>query len=102
MNPDDAKLSALLREGRASPSLPPRFQQNVWQRIEDIEAPKSAHEMNWVDAVVALLLRPRFAFATAAALIILGISLGAFDATKLARQNAEARYVAIVAPNSIR
>jgi hypothetical protein len=102
MNPDDVKLAALLRESRTSPSLPPRFQENVWRRIEDAEAPKSANEMNWLDAAVSLILRPRFAFATLGGLMFLGISLGTFDASKIARHDAEARYVASVAPNSIR
>lgn len=102
MNPEDVKLSTLLKESRVSPSLPPRFQENVWRRIEDAEAPKSAGEMTWLDAAVALILKPRFAFATVSALVLLGISLGAFDASKAARHDAEARYVASVAPNSLR
>ena len=38
-NPDDARLGALLRRSRPSPSLPPRFQESVWRRIEDAAVP---------------------------------------------------------------
>lgn len=101
-NPADAKLGALLRASRTSPALPPRFQDNVWRRIEDAEAPvKSGGTSTWLEALVALMLRPRFAYATVAALMLGGIVLGAFNGAHTARQDAEARYVASVAPNSL-
>ena len=102
MNPDDAKLKTLLRTSRVSPGLPSRFQENVWRRIEDADAPKSVRELNWLDAAVALILRPRFALATVSLLMLAGILLGTFDASKVARHNAEARYAASVAPNALR
>jgi len=102
-SPADKKLSALLRESRATPALPLRFQENVWRRIEDAEAPvKSGEVITWLDALVALLLRPRFAYATVAALMLGGILLGAHSGAQTARHDAEARYVASVAPNSLR
>jgi hypothetical protein len=97
----DEKLSALLRESRLSPSLPPRFQENVWRRIEDAEAPAKS-SVTWLEAFVALILRPRFAYATLAALMLAGISLGAYSGAQSARHEAEARYVASVAPNPLR
>ena len=100
MNFDDVKLGALLRESRVSPALPPRFQENVWRRVEDAEAPdKSA---SWLDALAALILRPRFAFATAAVLLFAGIFMGAHEGSQAVRHDAQARYVAYVAPNSLR
>ncbi|HXI71049.1 MAG TPA: hypothetical protein VNN22_11905 [Verrucomicrobiae bacterium] len=102
-NPADERLGNLLRESRTSPALPPRFQDNVWRRIEDAEAPvKSGEASTWLDALVALLLRPRFAYATVAALMLGGIVLGAFNGAQTARHDAEARYLASVAPNSLR
>src|SRR5882672_104998 len=98
-NPDDAKLRALLNTARVSPPLPPRFQENVWRRIEDAEAP--AKSETWLDTLVALILRPRFAFATAAVLLFAGIFLGAHEGSQVARHDAQARYVASVAPNSL-
>jgi hypothetical protein len=62
MNPDpgsnrcsgeasDDKLREVLRAVRPLPSLPPRFQENVWRRIEDSEAPvKSGSRL---DALIA-------------------------------------------------
>jgi hypothetical protein len=100
MNPNDTKLSALLRESRVSPSLPPRFQQNVWQRIEDAEAPVKPE--SWLDALAALILRPKFAFTTAAMLLFAGILLGTVEGSQNARHDAQARYIASVAPNSLR
>jgi hypothetical protein len=100
-NLPDEKLGALLRESRLSPSLPPRFQENVWRRIEDAEAPAKS-SVTWLDAFVALVLRPRFAYAALAALMLAGVSLGAYSGAQTARHEAEARYVASVAPNPLR
>ena len=100
MNPNDAKLSALLRESRLSPSLPPRFQENVWRRIEDAEAPVKSG--SWLDAFAALVLRPRFAFATVSALVLAGVLLGTYQGAQTTRQNEQARYIALVAPNPLR
>jgi len=103
MNADDAKFSALLRAARPSPSLPPRFQEGVWRRIEDAEAPaKSAGAVTRLDALAALVLRPRFAFATVSALVLAGVLLGTYSGTRVARQDAQAHYLALVAPNSLR
>jgi hypothetical protein len=100
MNPDDAKLSALLRESRPSPALPPRFQENVWRRIEDAEA--RVKSGSWLDALAALVLRPRFAFATVAALVLAGVLLGTYQGAHTTRQSEQARYLALVAPNPLR
>jgi hypothetical protein len=100
MNTNDPKLSALLRESRQSPALPPRFQQNVWRRIETAEAPVKAE--SWLDALAALVLRPKLAFATIAVLVVTGIAFGTLDGSHVARHDAQARYVASVAPDSVR
>jgi hypothetical protein len=100
MNSNDAKLSALLRESRLSPSLPPRFQESVWRRIKNAEAPIKFE--SWLNALVVLILRPRFAFTTAAMLLFAGVLLGTHEGTQTARHDAQARYLAAVAPNSLR
>jgi hypothetical protein len=100
MNPDDTKLSALLRQGRVSPPLPPRFQENVWRRIEEAAVP--AQTGSWLDAFAALVLRPRFAYATVTALVLAGALLGTYQGAQTAKQDAQARYVAMVAPNPLR
>ena len=110
INPDpgcagagDARLGALLRESRVSPALTPRFQEGVWRRIEEADAPvKSTGGIAWLDALVTLVLRPRLALATATVLIVAGALLGVRDGNQMAHQDAQARYLAVVAPNSLR
>jgi len=100
MNSNDNKLQELLRTNRPAPSLPPRFQQNVWRRIEDAEAP--ARPASWLDALAALILRPRFAVAAATALVLAGVFAGALEGRQEARHDARVNYLASVAPHVIR
>ena len=103
INPSDTKLGALLRESRISPALPPHFQEGVWRRIEEASAPaKVTGGVTWLDALATLVLRPRLALATAAALMLAGALLGVRDGNQMAHQDAQARYLAVVAPNSLR
>ena len=96
-----AKLGALLRESRVSPTLPPRFQENVWRRIESAEAP-SVSTLSWLDALAALVLRPRFALATATVLIAAGAIFGAYSGDAAANHAAQAQYIVVVAPSALR
>ena len=98
--PDDPQVSALLRQARVSPGLPPRFQQNVWRRIEDAEAPAKAE--SWLDALANLILRPRFAIAAAAVMLSAGILAGTLEGRHVARHDAQMNYIASVAPQSVR
>ena len=100
MNPDDAKLRGVLRAARPSHLLPPRFRENVWRRIEAAEAPVESG--SWLDALTALVLRPRFAYATVATLILAGILLGTYQGAQNAKRTEQARYLAVVAPDSLR
>ena len=103
INPSDTKLGALLRASRVSPALPPRFHEGVWRRIEEADAPvKSTAGITWLDALVTLVLRPRLALATAAVLIVAGALLGVRDGNLMAHHDAQARYLAAVAPHSLR
>ena len=98
--PDDAQISVLLRQARVSPGLPPRFQQNVWRRIEDAEAP--AKSASWLDTLATLILRPRFAVTAAAVLLLAGISAGTLEGRQMARHDAQMNYLASVAPQAVR
>lgn len=98
--PEDPQLGALLREARTSPALPPRFQQNVWRRIENAEA--SAKPVSWLDALAGLVLRPRYAMAFATAILLLGALAGTLQGCQVARQDAQMNYLASVAPQSVR
>ena len=100
-NPKDARLSTLLREARAAAPLPPRFREGVWRRIEEGETPARAR-MGWLDALAMWALRPRLALAAAVVLICAGSVFGAVRGTQANHQDAQSRYVASVAPNSLR
>ena len=100
MKTDDPTLSALLRTTRLSPTLPPRFQQNVWRRIEDAGAP--ANPASWLDALAGLILRPRFALAAAAVLLVTGIFAGTLEGRQVVRHAAQMNYLASVAPHVLR
>ena len=97
---DDPQLGALLRASRPSPGLPPRFQQNVWRRIEDAEAP--AQPASWLDALANLILRPRFALAAAAVLLLMGVFAGTLEGRQMVRHDAQMNYLASVAPHVLR
>lgn len=97
---DDKKLQELLQAGRPAPTLPPRFQQNVWRRIEDAEA--SAKPVSWLDALATLVLRPRFAMAMAAIVLCAGALAGTLEGRQVARHEAQMNYLASVAPHSAR
>jgi len=100
MKTDDPKLSALLNEARVNPALPPLFQQNVWRRIEDAAAPVRSD--SWLDALATLILRPRFAVAAAAALLLAGVFAGTLEGRQLAKHDAQVNYLASVAPHAVR
>ena len=100
---DEERLSGLLREARSTPSVPPRFQENVWRRIESGDKRNvSTADVAWLDRVTSWILRPQLALVAAAVLVVAGIGLGWNSGDQLARQDAQARYVAAVAPNSLR
>lgn len=98
--PNDPQISALLRQARVSPGLPPRFQQNVWRRIEDAEAP--VKPASWLEALAGLILRPRFAIAAAAVMLLAGSLAGTLDGRQVARHDAQMNYLASVAPHAAR
>jgi len=101
-DPEDVKLSGLLQESRESPALPPRFQERVWSRIEKAEGSASRESPGWLDALAIWLLRPRAAVAGVALLLVAGAVLGAREGAQVARRDAQAHYLAAVAPNSLR
>lgn len=102
-NPDDARLRALLREARETASLPARFQEGVWRKIELAEGhARNSMDAGWLDALAAWVLSPRWALGFAALLILGGILLGVQAGTEAARADAQARYLATVAPDLLR
>jgi hypothetical protein len=101
--PDQARLGSLLREARPAPPLPPRFQETVWRRIETGEGrAEPLSPLSWVDQLVERLLRPRFALASIAALLVLSGLAGVLSGAATARQTAQTRYFSAVAPTATR
>jgi hypothetical protein len=101
MQAEDARLSALLRESRATPRLPPRFQEGVWRRLESQPTSDSAGSLTWLEALAGWALRPRLALAAVAVLMVAGGLLGVRAGDRIARQEAQAHYLAAVAPNPL-
>lgn len=101
--PDDAKLRALLRESRVEPELPPGFENAVWRRIERAQTPAPTQPAaDWLDALAAWFLRPRRALAIAAAMLVLGLSLGIVRGANSANDLAKERYLDSVSPPALR
>ena len=100
-DPNKDPLASVLKQWRMDAPLPPRFQQQVWNRIERNTAEPVAL---WPLAVAWLrssIARPALAVAYALVLLFLGMTGGALQAQ---RDNAriastiEARYVQSVDP----
>ena len=99
---DEDRLDALLRESRSVPSLPPRFQESVWRRIEGTERDRSVDRFAWVEALLQQVLRPRLALATLAVLMLGGVLLGVREGAESARHADQARYLESVAHSVMR
>lgn len=101
-NPDhpeheDSRLKTTLSVWQVNESLPPRFQERVWQRIEAAEASTDS-TTNWF---AALFLRPAFATVIACLFLMAGLTIGLLRANHdSARWDRELghRYVASVDP----
>ena len=78
---NDEHLRAGLREWVVDNPLPPRFQEQVWQRIARAEArPESGLWRRLIRLVEEALPRPRIAFSYVATLLILGVAAGSVTA----------------------
>ena len=100
-------LRKLMREWSVDSPLPPRFQENVWRRIERAEmaAPAPAKKASlwamFLAAVSAALPRPAMAVAYVAVLLFVGAGAGMWQArSQASRVESElgARYVQSVDP----
>ena len=99
---DHEPVRKLMREWQITASLPPRFNEGVWRRIEQVEssAPRSLWSMV-MERLSALLPRPAFAVSYVTVLLALGIAAGYRQARhQTARVDNElgARYVQSVDP----
>lgn len=102
-NEDDKKLSKLLHEWKVEASLPPRFQEQVWRRIEKAEHAPSAPSAwtviaHWVGTV---LPRPALAASYVAVLLAIGVTAGwaqAQQETAQVKADLADRYVRVLDP----
>ena len=101
---DDPPLRALLKEWKPQPSLPPRFHEQVWQRIKRAEtAPAPSVSLTTVFAnwIATMLPRPALATAYVTVLLVIGAGVGwnqARHETARVTSDLSARYVQAVDP----
>ena len=95
-------LSKLLRTWKPDVSLPPRFQEAVWNRIARAETREAAGYWTifsrWIETVFA---RPSFALSYVAILLFVGLGTGLWQARGIAVHGEtewRARYVQMVDP----
>lgn len=103
-NESDVPLRPLLKEWKPKGSLPPRFQAEVWRRIERAEAapvPSVSLATVFANWLTNLLPRPALATAYVAGLLVMGASVGWTQARhESVRVSGElsARYAQMVDP----
>ena len=101
---DDAPLDALLQEWKVKPSLPPRFNEQVWRRIERAEtapAPSVSLATVFANWIATMLPRPALATAYVAVLLAIGAGVGwsqARQETARVSSDLSARYAQAVDP----
>lgn len=101
---DDAPLDALLLEWKVKPSLPPRFNEQVWRRIERAEtapAPSVSLATVFANWIATMLPRPALATAYVTVLVVIGASVGwsqARQETARVSSDLSARYAQAVDP----
>jgi hypothetical protein len=79
LNSDDAPLDKLLHEWKPKAQLPPRFQEQVWRRIECAEtapAPTLTLAQLFTAWLISRLPRPALATAYVAVLLAIGAGVG--------------------------
>ncbi len=98
----DRALDKALKQWVVDDPLPPRFQEQVWQRIARTGArPAPAFWASMLRLMEVALPRPRFALSYVAALLLLGMLAGSWAARKeSSRMNTAlgSRYVQSVDP----
>ena len=96
----DPQLSRILASWQVSETLPPRFQERVWKRIEAAESPATEGK-SWF---AALFLKPAFATVVATLMLLGGLTAGYLRAGHdTARWDAQLsqRYVVVMNPYAV-
>ena len=103
-NENDPALSAVLREWKSAVSLPPRFQEQVWQRIERAERKAHLPALAWdrlLNWIATVLPQPALAVAYVTVLLVVGATVGwsqARQETTRVSSELGARYAQAVDP----
>ena len=99
---NDKLLSDLLGQWKVAEPLPPRFQENVWQRIAQVEARVSVSLWkNFACQIEAMFRHPVLATSYVALLLLIGVTTGhwqAHDKTEQAQAQWSALYVQSIDP----
>lgn len=99
--PDNDRLSSLLQSWQVETSLPPRFAEDVWRRIERRQQP-GGNPLTTVGSWLTRLFRePRFALAYLALLVLVGSGAGLLQGRATSRQLAsglQGQYVRSIDP----
>jgi len=98
---DPGQLRGLLLAGRPTSELPPGFRNGVWRRVEHAAAEAGSLTGPWLWHLLEFLWRPRQALVAASVMLALGGVLGAVAEHRHADSQAQARYLALVAPQVI-
>jgi hypothetical protein len=97
---NDESLRQVLQEWRVETSLPPRFQEGVWRRIE-LNETRSSGWSSLLSRIVAGIARPSLAASYLVILLLAGVLAGYWQArvsNAHAEQLLSARYVQVVDP----
>ena len=92
------ELDAILREWVVDSALPPRFEEQVWRRIDRVKAPAIPSLTAWLES---LFNRPALAISYVALLLVAGAMTGFLrvkDKSALSEAQWRARYVQSIDP----
>jgi hypothetical protein len=99
---DERRLDGVLREWHIATPLPPRFREQVWERVSLTKTRgETSFLTNLVKLIEVVLPRPRVAFSFVATLCVVGIAAGSITAqVRTSQLNATLgeRYVQSVDP----
>lgn len=102
MPQDERPLTGLLREWKVESTLPPRFNEQVWRRIERDEAPAGLNAWALIlNRLVQAFARPSLAVSYVTVLLLAGLAGGYLQAragTEHAYETLSVRYVQMVDP----
>jgi ferric-dicitrate binding protein FerR (iron transport regulator) len=101
-DPGEERLNQALREWRVAAPLPPRFQEQVWRKIEQAAPAPAANPWSQLLALFdQLLARRRLAYSYLTAALVLGLALGWWQASEqnsTVNTDLSRRYVQSVDP----